>query len=285
MPFCSQCGEELQSSFKFCPACGEQLSIATRPKPPKFSGSKVAELPPPRMGICIEFQKSTSSSFEFALATAQLFDSFEEHLLGSTTIYRVTVGKGQTASLDDLLEHISGWRKRKVYVDQVAHTWDSVFGYQWCYKRKKSSFRPDIYCFGHDDSYRVNGVGCLHARMGIMDFGEWFTWGQWLDKNGTWKFDKERIQHEIEKNLHEYRFCPAISKTPTQIFLACIPDTVNPKTNKEWEFVEDYTNRVNSLPSPNSDSYMRTYIVGVRPRGDTFARRVFAALNLELLTD
>lgn len=195
-------------------------------------------------------------------------------------LYRVTVSVDDVIQLTELLEHLSGWRKRKVYLNSEQVTWDSVFSFLWCYRRKNSSYRPDVYCFGHDETHYINGVGCIHAHMSLMGYAEWPRYGRWLDRGGTWQFDKERIAHEITKNLYELRFCPAMSRTAAKVFLACIPDQVNPKKNSEWEFVESYSEEPNALPSPNRNEFYESYVVGVQPRGNAFARRVFAALNL-----
>ena len=60
----------------------------------------------------------------------------------------------------------------------------------------------------------------------------------WLNNKGDWKFDKERISHELQKGLYQYRFCPALRPELIQDVLNALPDVVNPTKDKNWKFVE-----------------------------------------------
>ncbi len=58
--------------------------------------------------------------------------------------------------------------------------------------------------------------------------------------SGTGEFDNARIRHELEKNLFRYRLCPVLDTQLTEQVLALFPERVNPRTDKDWKYVEDY---------------------------------------------
>ena len=82
--------------------------------------------------------------------------------------------------------------------------------------------------------------GCIQARLSFTADSNLFTYGKWLNQEGDWQFDKNRIKHELEKTIFQYRFCPAIDLSLVQDVLAAFPDTVNPQKDKNWEYVRNW---------------------------------------------
>ncbi len=87
----------------------------------------------------------------------------------------------------------------------------------------------------------------MRAGMAFTANSQWFTFGKWLNNSGDWQFDKERIRHELAKNLHEVRFCPALDLERVNEILSALPDIVNPTKNKNWKFIESYSDETNAL--------------------------------------
>lgn len=243
---CEECGYQNESNSKFCQECGAPLrNSSDREKQTTtnevVTKNKVVETEPlPDNGITIEFSYSSSQSFDFAVESAKKFPTFRQFGEGKKAIYRISFDPSKMDSAIELIEHLKGWRKRTVYVDGQKVPWDSVFAFSWCYERKKASFKPELYCFGYENNYEFNVWGCIQARLPFTENAEWFTWGQWLSNKGDWKFDKERIKHELQKTLYPYRFCPALQPTLIQEVLNALPNEVNPNKDKNWKFVESW---------------------------------------------
>ena len=304
MKICQNCTAEIQDSFNFCPSCGSDLgkpiickkcSYANEPNSkfcqecgdPLFEKFKKKEtksdpvkvemldIPEPTAnGITIEFPYTTAQSFEFALKEAKLFETFEKFGEDKKAIYRVTLIENEIYRAKELLLQMKGWRKRTVYVNGEKVLWDTVFDFVWCYERKLSSYKPEYYCFGYDNEWDFNVWGCMRAMMPFVSHSPWFTFGKWLNNDGDWEFDKERIKHELAKNLHTHRYCPALNPTLIQEIVAAIPSVINPKKNKNWKFIESYSSVENALTQiTNQFGYeQKRYLIGVCPDGKGFIK-------------
>lgn len=267
---CPSCNENLQTNFRFCPFCGHDLEkpiicqscqyineansrycqdcgtplqfIIKNNNSKKKGEDDETETPPleppPIAGITIEFPFSTAQSFDFAVEAARLLSNFKQFGQLKKAIYRVTLHSDEIESAENLLEHLKGWRKKTVYVDGEKVTWDSVFSFNWCYERKKASFKPSAYCFGFENEYQLNVWGCIHTNLPFVDNAQWFCWGSWLNNKGDWKFDKDRIRYALQKELYQYRYCPALKPELIEDVLITLPDVVNPLKDKNWKFVE-----------------------------------------------
>lgn len=246
------------------------------------AGPTVSSINPiPPKGVTIEFFYSTSANFDFAVAAAQKFKRFYQHGEGKKAVYRVTFGRDEMHIAVELVDFLKGWRKRAVYINGEKVTWDSVFSFGWCFKKRMSSFKPDFYCFGYENNYDINVWGCLQAHMPFHDRSQWFTWGRWLNKKGDWKFDKERIRHELQKNLYKYRFCPSIQLGLVQEVLNALPDQVNPNKDKNWIFVDTWdTSTPGLLRSFKQNGYTEEKVaIGVAPRGPEVIETIIAKLK------
>jgi RNA polymerase subunit RPABC4/transcription elongation factor Spt4 len=306
MKICQNCSSEIQDTFNFCPICGSDLGkpitcknchyenepnskfcqecgIALfekftkkeiKPKEPKIRNIEIPE--PSKNGITIEFPFTTAQSFDFAIREAKKFETFEQFGEDKKAIYRVTFSENDLYKAKDFLEHLKGWRKRTVYNNGEKVQWDSVFGFTWCYERKLSSFKPEYYCFGYENEWDFNIWGCMRATMPFTENSQWFTYGKWLNNNGDWEFDKERIKHELTKNLYPYRYCPALNPSLIQDVIDALPNVVNPKKNKNWKFIESYTVENNALVIKiNEYGFEQTrYLKGVGPNGKAFLKDI-----------
>lgn len=238
---CPNCNYKNKSNSKFCQECGEQLVTKSKDKiEPKL---ELINQPIPEFGITVEFRYSTSQTFDFAVEEAQKFRTYQQIGEDKKAIYRVNVNEDQIENLEPLLENLKGWRNRKVYHNGEKVKWESMFSYQWCYSQRKTSYKPELFCFGYENNYQYNLWGCVQTRLAFTENSELFKYGKWLNTKGDWEFDKERISHELEKTLFQYRFCPAMNLELVKDVLLAFPDRVNPSTDDDWKFMRNYSSQ------------------------------------------
>lgn len=304
MKNCSSCSTEIQDTFNFCPNCGNDLGkpiLCKNCNYPNEANSKfcqecgdalfekfkraeneiqeekfdITTIPEPsESGITIEFPYTTAQSFDFAVNEAKKFETFEMFGIGKKAIYRVLLHQDELYKAKELLEQLKGWRKRTVYENGEKASWDSIFSFSWCYERKLSSFKPNYYCFGYENEWDFNIWGCIRTHMAYTDHSKWFTYGKWLNNNGDWQFDKDRIKHELLKNLHPYRYCPALNLSLIEEVVDSLPSIINPTKNKNWKFVESYSAENNSLVWRTTEYGFeeKKYLIGVCPNGKAFLK-------------
>ena len=114
--------------------------------------------------------------------------------------------------------------------------------------------------------------------MDWTDWADWFSYGAW-EKGGmigskvVWRFDKERIQHELATNLYRFRYCPHMVPDLAQAFIRHLPDTVNPEKDKDWSFNQHYEEVPGAIKVVEKEgrgdySFTNEYWSnGVRPKG------------------
>lgn len=264
MKNCFKCESKIQESFKFCPHCGFNQEVSKCPKCfaenetfskfctdcganlQVYSKSKsntkvdITEHPVPDHGITIEFNYSSSQTFDFAVKESMKIESFQKIGDDKKAIYRINVNEDEIERLEPILENLKGWRNRRVYHNGEKVLWDSMFSYQWCNDKRKNSYKPDLYCFGFENNYEYNLWGCIQTRLPFTEYSQIFTYGKWLNTKGDWQFDKQRISHEIEKNIYKYRFCPAMNLELIMDVINAFPEIVNPAKDDNWKFIKNY---------------------------------------------
>ena len=114
--------------------------------------------------------------------------------------------------------------------------------------------------------------------MDWTEWADWFCYGKWeksglLGKKVQWKFDKERIRHELATNLYRYRYCPYLKTKLSEAVLKHFPETVVPESDSNWDFHQQYEEVPGSIKvvqkeSSGDFSYSKEFWAdGVRPNG------------------
>ena len=185
----------------------------------------------------------------------------------------------------ELAQALEGIRNRKVYVNGKEEGWWDIFAFLSCATRRKTSYKPAEYCFGVDGQ-RLNLWGCTQISM-EYDWATWLTYGSFQKSNSGknsyfWKFDKQRILHELNTNLFRVRFCPYLNTSLIQKVLELLPNEieVSPLT-QDWSF------RTSSEKVPGSVIISEEHnlgggvswggtscVFGVYPRGNQFAIKI-----------
>jgi uncharacterized tellurite resistance protein B-like protein len=266
---CPACRAENANEACFCAKCGINLVSSGQDIQVKFQI--------PHSGIAIEFAESTSASFPKALELANATPGFQRCQKGKKNWYLASFPGGILIEALPLAKALSGIRNRNLYMDGEEKQWDEVFGFIWCASQRDIAYRPVEYCFGKDEN-RLNPWGCKQARMDWMEWANWFCYGRW-EKTGIitqkvlWRFDKDRIRHEMETNLYRFRYCPYLNTKLTESVLRHIPETVVPGTDANWEFHQNYEEVPNAIKvvqkdrNPGFTISNEFWADGVRPKG------------------
>jgi len=268
-PRCSSCGVENSADSKFCSKCGNNLSA------PESEVEAIYEIP--RSGITIEFAESTGASYPKALALAKSASVFNQGIKGKKTWHMANFPSGNITDALPLAEALIGLRNRVLYINGQEQPWDEVFSFAWCFTERAKAYRPVEYCFGKDEN-RINPWGCRLTRMEWSEWANWFCLGQWeksglMSKKLQWRFDKNRIKHELSTNVYRYRYCPHLNTTLFDLVLKGIPDVVVPLESPDWDYHQSYTEvpgAVKVVQTERNSGMTFTnefWADGVRPKG------------------
>ena len=268
---CPSCGTESEAESHFCPKCGANFGSGIHDVQVQF---KI-----PNTGIVIEFAESTAAAYPKALDIAKASEGYQTCQKAKKKWHLAVYPSGQITDALLLAESLSGLRNRCLYIDGNKQQWEEVFGFTWCASERATSYRPIEYCFGKDDN-RLNSWGCKQARMDWTEWANWFCYGKWeksgiLGKNVQWKFDKERIQHELATNLYRYRFCPHLKTALSEAVLRHFPEFVVPSSDPNWGFHQQYDEVPGAIKVVQKErsggfAYNNEFWAdGVRPKGLT----------------
>ena len=266
---CPSCGTSADAEACFCPNCGSSLTATDE--------AVQIELTIPSSGLSIEFAESTAASFPKALELAKLTDGFQSCKKNKKTWYLAVYPSGNLEVVMPLVESLSAIRNRRLYIDGQEKLWEDVFSFAWCATGRATAYRPIEYCFGKDEK-RFNLWGCKQANMEWIDGATWFCYGRW-EKVGIiggkfqWRFDKDRIRHELAAKLFRYRFCPHIKMQLYEAVLKYLPDTVVPDSDRNWgyhQIYEEVPGSIKGVQEARMDGYSfknEYWADGVRPKG------------------
>lgn len=232
MPICDKCESRIPEDAKFCPQCADPVTEADYSKQPT-TRSTVPQ-------ISIEFGHSTSSRFDEAVELAQRLPTHTSDGEGTDVVHQVQLEATDVGLAVSLWEIVGNWKSARMTVDGERITKkDLTYGALGCYQNRQESFEPQEYCYGERE-HDQNIWGCHNLGLPLSPWREsWFTWGEWNAK-GEWHWDKDRIRHELEKALHDFRYCPVLDRDAVMATLERLPNGIDPERNSGWNYVTDW---------------------------------------------
>lgn len=280
---CPSCGAEAGTDSKFCPKCGASLEPA--------DAAIQVDFEIPNTGISIEFADSTAASFSQALMIAKRSEAYQTCQKLKKTWHLATYSSGSLVDALPLAQALSGIRNKRVFQNGDEKPWEEIFGFAWCAAQRNTAYRPIEYCFGKDEN-RLNPWGCKQTRMDWTDWANWFSYGAWekagmMNSNVVWRFNKDRIRHELATNLYRFRFCPHLAPNLAEAVIKHLPDTVAPDKDQNWSFnrqYEEVPGAIKVVEREGQGDYQFTneyWSDGVRPNG----LRVFSDILSKALAE
>jgi uncharacterized tellurite resistance protein B-like protein len=277
---CIKCGAQMQSDARFCPACGAPVETGSP------ATTTPLEFDIPKTGYAITFSESTAPSFATALELSKQLGPVQTALKNKKTWYLVSIPSDRFLELVRIAKALLGIRNRAIYYEGQQVDWDDVFGFMWCADQRDHAYNPLEYCFGKDEN-RINPWSCKQSRMDWTEWADWFSQGAWqntgtLSKRNVWRFDKERIRHNLLTNIHRFRFCPYLRYNFIEAVLSSIPEEVEVTDTSPWKYNVIYEELPGSIKIVEREgegefTYNREYYAdGVRPRGLLPLKEVFA---------
>lgn len=191
--------------------------------------------------ITVSFGVSTSRNYNIAVERAMKYSTYQETGEGKNVIHSVTFSFDEISDLMSMLDLVGQWKSTALYVDNKMVSYSEISGVLYCYSERQRAYNPDEYCHGKDDatSYNDNDLGCRHCGVNLYGWDGLSEFGQ-MQKDGTFIVDKDKLIFTVARNLENYMLCPALNIQKIKNKLKAFPDAINPKTNRQWEYVKEW---------------------------------------------
>lgn len=231
MLICDKCNAKINQESKFCPQCGD----------PVDEKDIVADaLDDNIANVILTFGYSSSANYEKALSIFKNLPTYSFDGEDKKIIHRVTLPITEIDLIINIYDLIGSWKTSQMLINGKSCTKrDLVYHGIGCFKTRLDVLDKVSYCYGVYD-YERNIWGCKKLGMPIYSWGGgWLDYGSFDDK-GVWHFDKSRIRTELDIEIKTMELCPALNKAKIYKTLDLVPNSIDPKTDENWQYVEGY---------------------------------------------
>jgi hypothetical protein len=105
---------------------------------------------------------------------------------------------------------------------------------------------------------------------------DWLCYGH-FDIDGTFIFDKKRIEHYVFSSLKEFRECPALDIERVRKIMDAFPETINPRIDKDWRYQEPVFHKLEARVSIKCGNG-ELNAIGVKPASIEAVERIIHKL-------
>lgn len=248
MLVCDKCNAGITEGSKFCPQCGDPVTEADRITKPA-NKDQIAN-------VEISFGSSSSANYQKAVDICKNIPTYNETGEEKNLNHKIVLPITEAELLSNLYDLVGSWKSSQMLINGHASTKKDLTYYGvGCFRSRQKAYKPEQYCFGESD-YEANIWGCKRLNMPIYEWGGgWLSYGN-FDKAGVWIFDKNKIKHELELAIKENELCPVLDRSIILETLEKIPNSINPKTDKNWKYQTNYE---------EVDGEYKEVAVGIKP--------------------
>jgi hypothetical protein len=244
---CDKCGGTVPEGSSFCPHCADPITESDSVLQ-SITSDGIAQ-------VEISFGQSSSASYEPALEMCRRLPTYAMTGENNSLKHYIKLPITEIELLINLYELVGSWKSSRMLINGQAATKSAlVYHGAGCYRDQLKAFDRRMFCFGEKE-YDLNIWGCKRLGMSLL-YGEWLKHGH-MDRQGVWTFDKERIKHDLELAIHEVDLCPVLDRKRVLDTLERLPNTVDPKVDKQWQYTTEYRD--------TKDGGYREVAVGVSP--------------------
>lgn len=229
---CDKCDGKITKGSKFCPHCGDPVDKKDKPLSEISIGENYA---------FFEFGYSTSQSYEKAVAICSNVPTYTVFGEGKNITHQVTIPTTEIDLLINIYDLIGNWKSSKMLINgRVRTKRDLTYYGLGCFRTMREAPNWVDYCYGVHNETERNIWGCKRLEMPIYPWGGgWLEYGA-LDKDGVWHFDKRRIKNELKARIQSVELCPFLDKDQIFKTIDCLPETINPRVDKNWAYTHEY---------------------------------------------
>lgn len=184
--------------------------------------------------ISISFGESKSQSFAQAVALAQMAPQFIINNVEGKKLYQAIYSDKPEEYLQfiKLYELVSNWKSCFVVLNGKVMDRKIIGKLNYCYGDKCRSGKSD-FCFGASEM-TSNPFGCHRLQVSAYN-NPWWSFG-YLDTKKIFHIDKQSIENRIMEYSTPYRLCPCFSMDNILTTLNNLPNSINPKLDRSWEY-------------------------------------------------
>lgn len=186
----------------------------------------------PRWHVSLSFGESKAAAYPQAVALARMAPQYREEAVEGRLMHQAVYSHKPDEYLQfvKLYELVQGWKSVFVIINGQVVDRKIVGGLNYCYGDRCRSGNPD-FCFGASPMTE-NPFGCHRLQISRMNH-PWWSFG-YLDKQGVWHVDKPAILARMTEHSLPYRLCPAFSWERATTALDRLPDSIDPRSLKDW---------------------------------------------------
>lgn len=189
--------------------------------------------------LSLEFAESHSSKLKKILKLAKENPSFTNILDINVDANEKTLPKSflvlfkaeQILEFRKIYDVVKGWKSTVVKINQKPIDKKTLSKILRCFTDRVKSNDP-MFCYGASP-YTINPFGCHRIKIHSHRWNTTPWYDYLVEENGQLLVDKKRIFNEMQTNLKDYQYCPALK--PREIFnkLSTLPQKID-ISNNSW---------------------------------------------------